>query len=135
MDLMTNLMFDVDEFIQNVPVWRFTRQAPYAPIRVSYHPGQNDIDQLIQKAMKLQEAGFRIGIYGIEHPSDALNKHIHHTRDRCLELGLDFRLKEFLGQYEGTTYGTFKYQDSVCADLMRHCRAARNRFRRRRVPT
>ena len=41
MDLLTNMMFDVDRFIQEVPVWRFTRQAPYAPIRVSFHPGQN----------------------------------------------------------------------------------------------
>jgi len=68
MDLMTNLMFDVETFISNTPTWRFTREAPYAAIRVSYHPGQNDIDDLIRKTFRLQEAGFRIGVYGIEHP-------------------------------------------------------------------
>jgi len=49
MDLMTNLMFNVDEFIHNVPVERFLREAPYAAIRVSYHPGQNDIDIVCQR--------------------------------------------------------------------------------------
>src|SRR3989338_3210659 len=76
MDLLTNMMFDVDEFIDSVPAWRFTREAPYAPIRVSYHPGQNDIDDLITKTVKMQEAGFRVGLYGIFHPGDKIRKYI-----------------------------------------------------------
>jgi hypothetical protein len=128
MDLMTNLMFDVEEFIENVPVSRFTREAPYASIRVSYHPGQNSIDELIRKTMRLQEAGFRIGIYGIDHPCQELNQHVKQTRDNCLKLGLDFRMKEFLGQYDGKTYGTFKYHDSVCADMLRHCQCRTTEF-------
>ena len=111
MDLLTNMMFDVDEFISNVPVWRFTREAPYAAIRVSYHPGQNDIDDLIQKTIKLQDAGFRVGIYGIEHPS--ILDHIMNTKDKCLERDIDFRTKEFLGEWQGNLYGTFKYEGSV----------------------
>lgn len=121
MDLMTNLMFDVDEFIANVPVRRFARQAPYAAIRVSYHPGQNDIDDLIGKTMKLQEAGFRIGLYGIEHPAPQLRAHILATQERCIALGLDFRLKEFLGEYDGTMYGTFKYSGSVSGQVIKRC--------------
>lgn len=121
MDLMTNLMFDVDAFISNVPVWRFTREAPYAAIRVSYHPGQNDIDDLIAKTMKLQGAGFRIGLYGIEHPDTALRAHIRETQQRCLALGLDFRLKEFLGEHEGVMYGTFKYKGCVSANTLKPC--------------
>ena len=62
MDLLTNMMFDVDTFIKRVPVQRFTRSAPYAAIRVSYHPGQNDIDDLIEKTKALTAAGFRIGL-------------------------------------------------------------------------
>jgi len=113
MDLMTNLMFDVDAFIANVPTWRFTREAPYAAIRVSYHPGQNEIDDLIIKTLKLQAAGFRIGLYGIEHPDERKRSHILAVQERCLKMGLDFRLKEFLGEYEGKLYGTFKYPDCV----------------------
>ncbi len=118
MDLLTNMMFDVDEFIKNVPVWRFEREAPYAAIRVSYHPGQNNIDDLIKKTFKLRDAGFRIGIYGIEHPS--IVDHIMETKEKCLKLGIDFRTKEFLGEWEGKLYGTFKYEGSICGDEIKH---------------
>lgn len=121
MDLMTNLMFDVDAFIQNAPVWRFNRDSPYASIRVSYHPGQNSIDDLITKTLKLQEAGFRIGLYGIKHPDEKLRSHILETQERCLVLGLDFRLKEFLGEHEDVMYGTFKYDECVGAQNLKHC--------------
>lgn len=121
MDLMTNLMFDVDTFIHNVPVWRFTREAPYASIRVSYHPGQNDIEVLIAKTLKLQEAGFRIGLYGIENPEPQMREHILETQKRCIDLGLDFRLKEFLGENNGMMYGTFKYDGSVAAKTLENC--------------
>lgn len=121
MDLMTNLMFDVDDFITNVPVERFTREAPYAAIRASYHPGQNNIDDLIAKTYKLQEAGFRVGLYGIEHPDPGIRSHILATQEKCTSLGLDFRLKEFLGEYNGNMYGTFKYEGSVNGEHLKRC--------------
>ena len=119
MDLLTNMMFDVAKFIKNVPTWRFNRPAPYAAIRVSYHPEQNDIDDLINKTFVLQDAGFRIGIYGIEYPS--IRDHILKTKERCLKLGIDFRIKEFLGQWQGRLYGSFKYEGSVQGDEMKRC--------------
>ncbi|MDK9719395.1 MAG: radical SAM protein [Trichlorobacter sp.] len=121
MDLMTNLMFDVDRFIKEVPVWRFTREAPYAAIRVSYHPDQNDINDLISKILKLQQAGFRVGLYGIEHPASEIRAHILEVQKRCQTMGLDFRLKEFLGEYDGAMYGTFKYDESVAAQTLKQC--------------
>jgi MoaA/NifB/PqqE/SkfB family radical SAM enzyme len=121
MDLMTNMMFEVKEFIKNVPLWRFTRVAPYAPIRVSYHPGQNDIDDLIRKALIMQDAGFRVGIYGIEHPDTEIKDHILDAQERCLNLGIDFRTKEFLGNYKGRTYGTIRYPGSVAGETLKHC--------------
>ena len=122
MDLLTNMMFDVDEFIKNVPVWRFTREAPYAAIRVSYHPGQNDINDLIKKTFKMQEAGFRIGLYAVLHPDPDLKKHILDVQEKCLKLGLDFRTKEFLGYYNGKLYGTFKYDGCVDGDRLKRCK-------------
>jgi len=121
MDLLTNMMFNVKEFIKNVPVWRFTRVAPYSAIRVSYHPGQNDINDLIKKTYKLQDAGFRIGIYGILHPDEEIKKHILETQEMCLKKGIDFRTKEFLGEFEGKPYGTFKYKDAVSGPEMKYC--------------
>jgi hypothetical protein len=113
MDLLTNMMFDVDEFIRRVPLRRFTREAPYAAIRVSFHPGQNDIDDLISKTERLQSAGFRVGIYGIEHPDKSTYKEIIAAKQRCEQRGIDFRLKKYLGEWKGILYGTFKYNNSV----------------------
>lgn len=113
MDLLTNLMFDVDKFIKNVPIWRFQREAKYAPIRVSYHPGQNDINDLIKKTHTLEDAGFRIGIYGIAHPDKRIFAEIEKGKDKCIANGIDFRLKEYLGFYDGVLYGKYKY-DGAC---------------------
>ena len=49
MDLLTNLAFSVDEFDENVPALKFTKDASYAPIRSSYHPDQDNKDDLIKK--------------------------------------------------------------------------------------
>lgn len=121
MDLLTNFMFDVNEFIKNVPVWRFNRKAPYAPIRVSYHPGQNKIDDLIIKTFKMQDAGFRVGLFGIMHPDEEIRNHILETKERCLKMGIDFRTKEFLGEWKGRLHGTFKYEGSVCGSALKSC--------------
>jgi hypothetical protein len=120
MDLLTNLSFDVDEFIANVPVSRFTREAPYAPIRVSYHPGQNDIAELKKKAHRLTEAGFRIGLFAIEHPDRDKLMHIFEIQKDCLAEGIDFRTKEFLGEWDGALYGTYKYEGAISGRLQ-HC--------------
>ncbi len=121
MDLLTNMMFDVDKFIRNVPLWRFIREAPYAPIRVSYHPEQNNIEDLIKKTFMLQDAGFRVGIYSVLHPDEELKSHIYKTQERCQAMGIDFRTKEFLGDWNGKIYGTFKYKGSVYGEELRYC--------------
>ncbi|RJQ13411.1 MAG: radical SAM protein [Nitrospiraceae bacterium] len=121
MDLLTNMSFDADEFIRKVPVRRFSREAPYAAIRVSYHPGQNDIEELIRKTIRLQAAGFRTGIYSVVHPEESGRAHIMQTMERCLKLGIDFRTKEFLGEWNGVLYGTYKYDDSVCGGKLKKC--------------
>jgi hypothetical protein len=121
MDLLTNMSFDTDKFIRNVPVWRFAREAPYAAIRVSYHPGQNKIDDLIKKTFKLRDAGFRVGIYGIAYPDKKQRQHILETMDKCLKLGIDFRTKEYLGQWEDELCGVFKYPGAVQGKKMKTC--------------
>ena len=121
MDLMTNMMFDVRRFIEHVPTWRFTREAPYAPIRGSYHPGQNSIDDLLQKTLTLQDAGFRIGLYAVLHPEPNRRAHILKVQEECLSKGIDFRTKEFLGEFAGQVYGTFKYENAVSAGKSMQC--------------
>lgn len=107
-DILTNLQFDVSNFIKQVNPERLRRDAPYASIRVSYHCEVMDLDETIDKVLKMMEAGFSIGIWGILHP---LQKDvILAARDKCLKLGIDFRIKEFLGEHERRLYGTYKYE-------------------------
>ncbi len=106
-DLLTNLQFDLDEFMANVSPERIKRDSPYASIRVSYHPQVMELRPLAEKVLTLQEAGYSIGIWGVMHPSQ--DKLILDAQKYCVDLGIDFRLKEFLGEFEGKMYGTYRY--------------------------
>ncbi len=107
-DILTNLQFDSDEFIAKVDPARIKRDSPYASIRVSYHPEVMELTPLAEKVLKLQKAGFSIGIWGVMHPTQ--EAHILEAQKYCKELGIDFRLKEFLGEYKGKMYGTYRYE-------------------------
>ncbi len=106
-DILTNLQFDVEEFISKVNPERVKRESPYASIRVSYHPEQMDLDQIIKKTLKMLEADFSIGIWALMHPK--YEKIILGAQKRCQKLGIDFRIKDFLGKYNGRLYGKYKY--------------------------
>ncbi len=109
-DILTNLQFDVDEFIKKVPIKKVTRDAPYAMIRVSYHPTEMELAPLLEKVKTLQRAGYSIGVWGVMHPLQA-NEILDAQRVACT-IGIDFRTKEFLGEYDGKFYGTLKYKDA-----------------------
>lgn len=106
-DILTNLQFDIDNFIKNVDAKRLKRKAPYAPIRVSYHPQVMDLKKTIDKTLKMLDAGFDIGIWGVLHPvqKDAILK----AHDECKKIGIDFRTKEFLGEHNNKLHGTYRY--------------------------
>jgi pyruvate-formate lyase-activating enzyme len=106
-DVLTNLWFDVEEMIRRVDPARLRRPAPYASIRVSYHPGQVDPEELFAKIHRMIEAGFSIGIWAVLHPDN--HDHILEMQRRALSEGIDFRTKEFLGFADGKLYGRYKY--------------------------
>jgi hypothetical protein len=106
-DILTNLQFEVDEFVRNVDPNRIKRKSPYASIRVSYHPEQMDLEGVIKKTLKMLEANFSVGIWGLTHPK--YEKIILGAQSRCQKLSIDFRTKDFLGEYNGKLYGTYKY--------------------------
>ena len=106
-DLLTNLNINIDRFMREVPPDRIKRDAPYASIRVSYHPEEMKIEPLAAKVLQLSAAGYSIGIWGVLHPE--WQKEICRARDYCTDLGIDFRTKEFLGKHDGTFYGTIRY--------------------------
>ncbi|TLD95149.1 radical SAM protein [Helicobacter jaachi] len=119
LDLLTNFMFNVDEFIDKIPAYKFTRDAKYAAIRVSYHPGQNKIQDLIAKHHKMRDAGFYVGIYSVATPSNL--EHIKKVQEICLKEGIDFRLKEYLGFDGKEWYGTYKYPQAIAQNVNRFC--------------
>ncbi len=116
-DLLTNLSFDVERFIARVDPARLKRPAPYASIRVSYHPGQVAFEELLTKTHRMMEAGFSIGIYGVLHPDQ--EEHILEMQQRAIEEGVDFRTKEFLGFAGDRLYGQYRYEEAC---TLRHTR-------------
>lgn len=110
-DILTGLYFDIDKFISEIPPKRMRRDAPYPSIRVSYHPPYMDLNELVKKVLKLQKANFSIGIFGILHPK--FQEKVLKAREKCRKLGIDFRTKEFLGEYKGKIYGTYRYPEAV----------------------
>jgi organic radical activating enzyme len=106
-DILTNLSFDVDAFINRVDSRRLYRDSPYPSIRVSYHPLKTNLEQMIKKVLRMQEAGFSIGIFGILHPK--FKNTVLKAQKKCQDLGIDFRTKEFLGKLNGKIFGSYRY--------------------------
>lgn len=104
-DILTNLDFDIDDFISNVDPKRLKRNVPYASIRVSLHPEFSNIDELLDKIVRLQNAGFDVGLFAVDHP----NHDLFFISELCKKFDIDFRLKEYLGVYKNKLYGTYRY--------------------------
>ena len=107
-DILTNLDFDVDDFMCRVRPERLQRDVPYASIRVSYHP-ESDIDELLGKVLRMQSRGYSIGVFAVNHPDLDLSC----IREMSERMGIDFRTKEFLGWHKGKLHGNYKYPDAV----------------------
>lgn len=118
-DILTNLSFNIDEFIKSVNPRRLKRESLYPSMRVTYHPFYTKLDTLIRKVLKMQEANFSIGIYGILHPK--FKRQIMEARRKCRKLGIDFRTKEFLGKFKGKVFGTYRYPYAVMRQNSRSC--------------
>lgn len=116
-DLMTNCCFDIKQFMCNVHQNTFNREAPYASIRVSYHPEQMSLGKLLSKVIPLQYEGYNIGIWMVDHPKYKVIK--EQAMLLCKDAGIDFRTKEYLGEYNGKIYGNYKYSDSINNSIKR----------------
>ena len=104
-DLLTNCQFNIDEFCAHLPQSRLRRDAPYASIRVSYHPPTMELEDTIRRVSILKDRGYSVGVWIVNHPKDKLIKYYQ----KCfLDAGIDCRLKEYL---DGGKYGTYKYMD------------------------
>lgn len=112
-DLLSNLTFDLDEFLERTRPERFNRCTlpAYKAIRVSYHVEKMDPAELLNKVVRLQDAGYNIGIFGLNHPDYII------ANMRMAEMACDkrvfFFVKDFLGEYKGHLFGHFNYPDAL----------------------
>ena len=118
-DILTNLEVDPGEFIRGVDPNRLRREAPYASIRVSYHHGQSQFKELLSRVKTLALAGFHIGIWEVDHPE--YHEAVLRRQEQAKSVGIDYRLKEFLGPWRGVNHGTFKYPNAVNDKHLRWC--------------
>jgi MoaA/NifB/PqqE/SkfB family radical SAM enzyme len=116
-DLLTNLEFDINLFMDRVSPDRFKRDAPYASIRISYHPGMADPFVLADKTSILLNKGYSVGVWMVDHPEWA--EHLSEARKIFESKGIDFRTKEFLGFYDNKLYGTYKYPNSLSGRIIK----------------
>jgi len=99
------------------------RDAPYPTIRVSYHKGQNNYQELIERIAELQEI-LSIGLYYLDHPAHT-EEDVHSVIAYAKKHKVELRKKDFLGEYKGTMYGEFLYPDAVsgkCQGIPVACR-------------
>lgn len=87
------------------------REAPYPRIRVSYHLGQNDYKELIERIAALQDI-LSIGLFYFSRPVTS-EKEIEAIKEYAVRYGVELREKEFLGEWNGNIYGTFLYKDAA----------------------
>jgi hypothetical protein len=117
-DILTNLQFDPHRFVDEVPPDRLNRDAPYAPIRVSYHPETMELEPTIGKIEVLTKAGFQVGLYSVDN--DRFQAEIERARQTSIDRGIDFRMKDMLGP-DGTR-ARYKYAGATGASTRRSCR-------------
>lgn len=113
-DLLTNLQFDEKEFIKRVSPIKFysnSSQPAYKSLRVSYHPFNMNPHELIKKTVYLQDAGFNIGVFGINHPLNMIAN--IEMAEIARKAQVYFFIKDFLGEYENVLFGFYKYPEGL----------------------
>lgn len=125
-DILTNLQWGksgIEKFIEEVNPERIKRNAPYASIRVSYHPEQmGDGVKLVENVKRMKEAGFYIGIWQVLHPSVESLEAFTKMFFRCKDAGIDFRPKDFTGIFKRKAYGDYsKYLGASFSKKRKKC--------------
>jgi len=112
-DLLTNLEFDIEKFIRKIDPRRFNsnNKPAYKSIRVSFHSEKMEREKLIAKTKRMQNAGFNIGLFGLNHPQ-YIEDNMYMT-ELARENMIFFFVKDFLGEYKGELFGHYKYPEAL----------------------
>jgi len=125
-DILTNLQFDIDEFIARVDPQRINRDTNFHSIRASYHPSMMSVDETIAKVVKLKKAGFNICLASVDYPEN--KEDVLEAAEKSKKAGIDFFTKEFLGFYKGRLYGSYKYPEAVMCQDKKNVRCRTTEF-------
>ena len=112
-DLLTNGSFDVGKFLKRTKPEMFFKGSKtyYKNIRISFHPGQSDPDNIISMARRLMKAGYNPGVFGINYPENL------HSNNKFTELasraGVFFFIRDYLGWYKDRLYGDYFYPNGL----------------------
>lgn len=125
LDILTALPLSVKpkKFVKAGNLDKLSRSAPYPNVRVSYHKGQNNIEDLARRVYELQDL-ISIGIYFVDHP--AFPEEADRAREICERQGVFFKTKEFLGYHDGKLYGEYFYPDACVGKVTRESVLCRN---------
>ncbi len=112
-DLLSNLEFDIEDFIRKIDPQKFnsSKKPAYKSIRVSFHSEKMNGEELINKAKRMQNAGFNIGIFGLNHPL-SVEDNMYMT-ELARKKRIFFFVKDFLGEYDGKLFGNFNYPKAL----------------------
>ncbi len=112
-DILTNLQFNIDDFISNINPKKMNkgRKSHYKPIRVSYHSQHMDAGKTLDKIVKLQDAGFNIGLFALNLPE--LTESNMAMSELSREKNIYFFIKDFLGKRDGRLFGFYKYPEAL----------------------
>lgn len=127
-DLLTNGQFDVGEFMKRISPDKFYAGGKealyYKSIRISFHT-HIDKAALVETAYRLQKEGYRVGIFGLNHPHNLF--HNVEMTQRCSDAGVYFFVRDFLGFHNDKLYGTYKYPDALNGNR-KHCQCRSEDF-------
>ena len=119
-DLLTNLQFDLDKFMRNVTTLRFhdiftkNKDKAYKSIRVSYHASQMSPQKLVQRVKILQDAGYPVGIFGLNHPTNLQDNIQMSELARVNQVY--FFIKDYLGWFSDQLHGIYRYPTALSGD-------------------
>ena len=94
-DITTNLNFDINYFIKNIP-------PDNIGISASFHPQFSTLENFLEKAMLFQNRGYRISVCIVSYPP-FLDK-LEYFKGEFENRNFNFKISPFNGKYQGKDY-------------------------------
>lgn len=102
--ITNNLSGDIETFVKEIDPERVT-------LDLNFHPLFTDIDSFIKKALLLKNAGFKASVCYLAYPPQM--GRIDMFKRRFEEIGINFALAAFWGEYDGRKYPESYTQEEI----------------------